>query len=145
MSLLKKKRKNNCYIFFITRIWSLTGIGAAIILIVIIDRLFRHTAYWQPEKETEKERKSSRQTYIWEAHRTISLHCFLDLIQAAVVPSRKLETQWPVRRNDRPASELDNIIGHILNAFEVARKLTNHNTTDLTIKHALYVPLENHK
>lgn len=118
----------------------------AITLIVVLDRLedkqiVRHAAYIQPKKINWK-RKKSKQTgsYIWEVHGTVPLHCVLDLSQAAVVPPRKLETQWPVGRNDRPANELDRTIGHIVNAITVPRQLTNHfYRTDLTRKPSLCI------
>lgn len=89
---------------------------------------------------TDKKQKSKQTgSYIWEGHGTVPLHRFLDLTQAAVIPPRKLETQGPVGRNDRPASELDNKIGCIVNAVSVPRQLTNYfGSTDQPRKHCLY-------
>lgn len=92
----------------------------------------------------QKKRKKSKQTgsYIWEGDGTVSLHRFLDLTQAAVIPPRKLETQWPVGRNDRSANELDNTIGHTVKAITVPRQFKNHLTKTLhwLLLYAVFVP-----
>ncbi len=46
-------------------------------------------------------------TYIRKASLSISVHNFLHLLQAAVVPARELEAQRPVRRDERPANQLE--------------------------------------
>ncbi len=46
-------------------------------------------------------------TYVWNANLSVPIHDFLHFVQAAVVPARELETQRPVRRNERPANQLE--------------------------------------
>lgn len=63
---------------------------------------------WMDKKTTDGLRGGSplTETYIGKLHCAVSLHCGLHLFQATVVPSRQLETQWPVGRNDWPANQL---------------------------------------
>lgn len=55
-------------------------------------------------------------SYIGKLHCAVPLHRVLHLSKAAVVPSRQLETQRPVGRDDWPANELhsteEQMMGH---------------------------------
>lgn len=58
---------------------------------------------WMDKKMRDSAEAGS---YIGKLHCAVPLHRVLHLGKAAVVPTRQLETQWPVGRDDRPANEL---------------------------------------
>lgn len=65
--------------------------------------------YWVESSSVEQSEDppSVPGTYIRKAGLSISVHDFLHLLQAAVVPARELEAQRPVWRDERPANQLE--------------------------------------